>query len=139
MLATHPYQSAADMPPETPDPGGRYAKHYLTHLPMVRAVMERHGDGAKRIWFTEFGWSSHGNSADEPPPTRGVSEQVQADYLVRTLTFVQERYPYVEVAFWYNDRNRTGGASQHVRNYGLLGSDLSPKPAYAAVKTYLGG
>jgi hypothetical protein len=58
VLSTHPYQGVADAPPEHPDDGDRW---WFTHLPAVRNVMIANGDGAKPVWFTEFGWSNHTN------------------------------------------------------------------------------
>jgi hypothetical protein len=135
VMATHPYQGQHDDPPETPDTDGDNI-WLLTHVEAVHELMGRWGDGAKPIWFTEFGWSAHPNQGDEAPWEVGVTRQQQADYLIRTLRLVAERYPYVTNVFWYNERNRDSDNVQ-VNNYGLLRRDLSPKPAYRALKRFL--
>lgn len=134
VLATHPYLAPSDAPPETPDDGQIWT---LAHVEAVRSLMVANGDSSIPIWFTEFGWSSHA-SPDEPPWRRGVSPNLQADYLVRTLRFVGSRYPYVDKVFWYDDRDRTD-ADIHNNNFGLLTVDLQPKPSYHALSTYLLG
>jgi hypothetical protein len=98
--------------------------------------MVANGDGAKPIWFTEFGWSSHANPSGVQNWNRGVTQQQQADFLVRTLTYVAQNFPYVTNVFWYEERNSASGNVQ-LDNYGLLNRDLSPKPAYDALKAFL--
>ncbi len=135
ILATHPYLAPSDLGPEVPDTKGTNI-YLLTHVAKVRELMLANGDGAKQIWFTEFGWSSHPNSGTEANWNRGVSEQEQGDYLVRTIDFVAANYPYVTNVFWYNDRDR-GTSTAQIDNYGLLRHDLTPKPAYHALRQRL--
>ena len=134
-MATHPYQAVADLAPETPDDGTIY---HFTHLAAVHELMKRNGDGDKPIWATEFGWSSHPNTGGERNWERGVTEQQQADYLVRALELARKTMPYVTHMFWYTDRDYRAGSIQN-SNYGLLRNDWSAKPAYTAVKEYLTG
>ena len=143
-MSTHPYMGVADQAPETPDDGTKWT---LTHVSAVRRLMDANGDAGKKVWFTEFGWSSHANTGLDLSCgcnnwTRGVSEATQGDYLVRTLKLIQAHYPYVTHAFWYADRNRvqpTDGdwGDLHNANYGLLYQDLTPKPVYTKVKAHL--
>jgi hypothetical protein len=87
----------------------------------------------KPIWFTEFGWSTTSKQC-------GVSEATQADYLRRAFEYI-EQDPYVEVATWYNFRNNffNADADEVEAQYGLLRTDFSEKPAYAAFKAYANG
>jgi hypothetical protein len=135
VMATHPYQGIADAAPEVPDDGTKYN---LSHVGAVHALMTANGDGAKQIWFTEFGWSSHTNAPGVQNWNRGVTPAQQADFLVRTIKFVGANYPYVTNIFWYNERNLASGSAQ-LDNYGLLDRSLAPKPAYNALKAYLVG
>jgi len=134
VMATHPYQGNA--PPEAPDDGGEW--WLLAHVPAIHQVMARWGDGRLPIWFTELGWSAHANQPGLPFWQLGVTEEEQADYLVRGMNLIDSRYPYVEKAFWYKDAARPGENKLH-SGYGLLGSDLSARPAYWALKTLLLG
>ena len=140
VMATHPYSSPSDLPPEI-DNGTIWT---ISAVERVHELMEENGDGDKPIWFTEFGWSSHANRGNEAPWELGVTKDQQADYLVRSAEFIACRYPYVEQIFWYSERNLGAppGASPgeiQLGNFGLMENDLSPKPAYDAVSDLLSG
>lgn len=133
VMAVHPYQGRANSPPEARDDGTRGT---MRHVAAVRRTMVRHGDGDKRIWFTEFGWSTHANARSTPSWRLGVTPTLQASYLVRTLQMLRRDYPYVTNAFWYNERRKATG-DVHQDGYGLLTRDAQPRPAYTSVKSYL--
>ncbi len=133
VLSTHPYQGQADAAPDTADDGSIWN---LRHVQAVHDLMVARGDGAKPVWFTELGWSTHANTGAEQPWQRGVSDQTQADYVVRTVQVVAADYPYVKAVYFYNERDRTDADVQN-DNYGLLHSDLTVKPSYTALKAYL--
>lgn len=136
VMATHPYQGVADLPPEAVGNGESW--WLLTDVAAVRQLMVRRGDGRKPIWFTEFGWSVHDNDAGTAPWRRGVSAETQAAYLVRAITLIRARFPYVTRAFWYKDV-AVADEDAHEAGYGLLHVDLSPRPAYTALKRLLAG
>jgi len=131
VLATHPYMGIADAAPGLADDGTMWT---LTHVQVVHDLMAARGDGGKNIWFTEFGWSTHANTASTPAWDKGVTEATQASYLSQTVSLVRSTYPYVERMYWYNDRDLNDGGIQ-VQNYGLLHRDLTPKPAMKALAT----
>ncbi|HYU57373.1 MAG TPA: cellulase family glycosylhydrolase [Actinomycetota bacterium] len=138
VMAVQPYSIPSCRAPEVDD-GSIYV---LPAVSRVRALMERVGDGALPIWFTEFGWSSHANPPLAPDYRLGVPEQAQGDYLVRTLVLLRERYPYVEAAFWYRDRDavidgQDPTEAAHLGGFGLLRRDLAAKPAYRTLRAYL--
>ena len=81
----------------------------------IRAIMEKYGDGAKKIVLLEFGWTSdpvnaaykwHGRDA-------GIDESVKADYLKRAYQYAAANWPWVGLmslitmpnADWLNDGN----------------------------------
>ncbi|MDP9342250.1 MAG: cellulase family glycosylhydrolase [Actinomycetota bacterium] len=136
VLATHPYQGQADLPPETPDTDGTDI-WLMSHVAAVHALMEKMRDGAKPIWFTEFGWSAHPNSGTEQPWNLGVTAAQQADYLTRAIAYVGQNFPYVKNVFWYNDRDTDEGSPQQ-DNFGLLTHSLDTTTAYTALQGYLG-
>jgi hypothetical protein len=128
VMATHPYPSPSDTAPEVDETMARTL--------IVHELMKANGDGDKPVWFTEFGWSSHANHGGERAWERGVSEEQQANYLVRTAKLAQTHFPYVREMFWYNERNRADSNAVE-NNFGLLTRDLAEKPVYTALKTFL--
>ena len=138
VLATHPYSVPLNEPPEMDD--GTMAG--LPSVDAVKRLMEKYGDGGKPIWFTEFGWSTHDNDGDESKWQLGVTPEQQADYIVRALRYIACERPYVEKAFIYVERDRPLPAkpdphSEHVSNFGLLDTELNPKPSYTALAELL--
>jgi polysaccharide biosynthesis protein PslG len=131
VLATHAYQAPSDAGPKVDD-GSKYE---IARIAGVRKLMVQHGDGHLKIWFTEFGWSTSANNAATALWYRGVSEQKQAQYLVRMLNLVRDHYPYVSRVFWYDERDRTGSDPWN-DHFGLLHTNLSPKPAYSALRNW---
>ena len=124
-IGTHPYQGLADADPALADRGSKYT---LMHANAVRRLMVARGDGRKSVWFTEFGWSTHANTARTANWNRGVSESVQSAYLVSTARIVGNRMPWVQRMYWYCDRDTTTGNVQY-DHYGLFHANLTPKLA----------
>jgi polysaccharide biosynthesis protein PslG len=134
-MATHPYMSEADLPPDTSGDG---TKGFFRHLTAVHDLMVEQGDGDLPIWATEFGWRARENTGDERPWQRGVTEEEQAEYLLLSIELVQQEMPWVTHMFWYRDRDQHDG-SANTDGYGLLDADLRPKPAFRALESYLTG
>jgi hypothetical protein len=132
-ISTHPYMGPSNAPPEQVDNGRIWR---IDHVRVVHDLMVARGDGDKPIWFTEFGWSSHENQADTKPWDLGVTETVQAEYLVRGMTHIARNYPYVTHVFWYSDQDTDTGEAQD-DNRGLIRRDFSAKPAFDAMKALL--
>ncbi len=63
----------------------------------------------------------------------GVSEEAQALYLPRTYLIAYS--VGVEKVFWYNLYAREKRSAEREDHFGIIHSDLSPKPAYIALKT----
>ncbi len=137
-LGIHPYIGVADQPVTACE--SKYREYYPCNIPNLISLMQAHGDGAKKIWATEYGWSSHDESAyTAPVPNwkRGVTEAEQADNLLAMQNLLGS-YPQVEASFWYNDWNKATGDQQE-DNWGLLQRDFTPKPAYFAMKCAVSG
>ena len=132
VAAVHPYTGAVDptlcwRQPET----GELATDAFCAVEQARATMVANGDARKRIWLTEFGWSTyHG--------PHGVSEARQATLLRKALVKI-DSYPFVERAFYYGFRNvhwLRDDRSDIEANFGLLRTDFSSKPALAAYRSH---
>jgi polysaccharide biosynthesis protein PslG len=129
-MATHPYMGPSDAAPETPDNGSIYT---MAHAAAVHQLMVDNGDGNKPIWFTEYGWSTHANTAEMRNWELGVSRAVQADYLVRSLAYMRDHLPYVSHTFWYEADDRQTGTTRNIDNYGLMDDQLRPKASLTAL------
>jgi hypothetical protein len=113
----------------------------VSRLVLVREVMERHGDAAKAIWISEFGYVT--DSPFVPLAKRStwgvpVSEQQKAEYLVGQLERARREWPWVGVMnVWFL---RWGGEAPNpadpTPNFALIDRDFRPLPAYDTIKAY---
>lgn len=129
-LSVHPYNEWRD-PDDTWKPQWRKYT-FATGVPAMHAVMRDHGDGAKKLWLTEFGFSTCGEGSNWC-----VSERRQAQYTKDSFKIVGE-WDFVEAAIVYNLRNKGSDPSGREDQFGLVERDFTPKPAYAAFKRALG-
>lgn len=132
-LGVHPYVGMADAAPHACDPHNK--KYYPCHIDELVSLMRQYGDGDKKIWATEYGWSAHDNSTygrSPDPWKRGVTRAQQAEYLLGMQEYLA-KWPQVEASFWYTDVDTAVGDAQE-DNYGLLDRNLNPKPAYHALR-----
>lgn len=137
-LGIHPYIGVADQPVTACDT--KYREYYPCNIPNLISLMQANGDGGKKIWATEYGWSSHDESSySSPVPNwkRGVTQAEQATNLLAMQSLLGS-YPQIEASFWYNDWNKAT-SDQHENNWGLLNRDFTPKPAYYAMKCVASG
>ncbi len=113
----------------------------VSRLALVREVMERHGDAAKAIWISEFGYVTE--SPAVPPEKRNtwgapVTEQQKAEFLVGQLERARREWPWVGVMnVWFL---RWGGEAPNpadpTANFAIVDRDFRPLPAYDAIKAY---
>ena len=132
VAAVHPYTGRAD-PNACWNQGGTSRKAWdaFCSLEEVRRTMVNNGDSGKKIWLTEFGWSTYQGEW-------GVSEAEQAKYFTEALVKL-ESYPWVEKAFIYGFRNlhwSNNAPTDIEANFGLVRTDYSAKPALRAVTAY---
>ena len=120
MLGVHGAGFAA--PPEL-DPAeaaasSQYGGHRFfafRHVEDVRAIMERYGDGGKKIVLLEFGWTydSVNPSYKWHGADAGIDQFVQADYLKRAYQYADANWPWIGLMSlltmpnvdWLNDGN----------------------------------
>jgi hypothetical protein len=110
---------------------------YFRRIEQLRAVMEKYGDGSKKMWLTEFGWST-ANLAPGYEYGKDNSEANQADYLVRAYALAKTKYPWMGVMFVWNLNFATLPdlpASDEKPPFGILNKDWSPRPAYTALQS----
>jgi len=145
VMATHPYQQPAEIAPTTADSPPEIWN--VGHIATIHNIMAAHGDGNKPFWFTEWGYSSHecpntpcNSSSGWPNSTLGVSETQQATDLVQFVQMIHANYPYVKNMYWYEEMDfpdPPGASDGTIQNdhYGLLDSNLNPKPDYSALSS----
>ncbi|HZO89573.1 MAG TPA: sugar-binding protein [Chthonomonadaceae bacterium] len=92
-----------------------------------RQVLLAHGDGRKKFWLTEWGWSTY------PGEPGGIVEGQQARLLRASFAGMRER-PFIEQASYHtlNDWRTQESDPLSLVSMGLCTRDLTPKPSYAA-------
>jgi hypothetical protein len=87
----------------------------------LAATMAANGDGAKKIWATEFGQATGGSYP--------VSEQDQAKLVTDGLTTWYSK-PYAGPLFWYSARDSGISVTDREQHFGVLRNDGTRKPSY---------
>ncbi len=100
-----------------------------------RAVLDKHGDGAKPIWITEIGCPGVPDPAASPAWWMGRNplEAEQAEWVTR-LYGEPLGWPGVEKIFWAFFRDTPDHFHVGTDFFGLVRSDFSEKPSFAAYR-----
>lgn len=105
----------------------------------VHKVMSRYGDGAKKVWVTEYGAPTGGGKtiATKPNSTQvsgtPVTEDVQKIILNAAIDQLKGR-EWLGPFFWYSYRDLGKDPNDRESFFGLLRHDGSKKPAFDAYK-----
>ncbi len=130
-VSVHPYCEPAS--PLYPNRG--IGGQSFWELPQLRQVMVSNGDEAKRIWITEFGYTSPGGSF-AVGDGKTVTEQNQALYLSQALELTTT-WSWVS-RFYVYEWSDSGGQWAY---YGLIRNNYNPpyqtKPSYDAVAQFI--
>jgi len=106
---------------------------YFRRIEELHGVMAHWGDAAKKLWVTEFGWST-ANGARGYEYGRDNSEADQARYMVRAYERARE-YGWVDGMFvWNLNFQQIVPATDEKWAFGILRADGSPRPAFTALK-----
>jgi len=106
-LGVHPY--SWPLLPASDDPDSAWSQMYRT-TPSIRSIMVANGDGAKKIWITEFG----------APSRLGFAAQSEA---ITQALAAADNMSWIGAIYIYTWRDTNN-------SFGLQTSDGSPKPAY---------
>ena len=97
-------------------------------------IMQKYGDGRKKIWPTEFGWAtnwigdpSYGYAADN---TRAE----QAEWTVRAYQLMKQ-WGFVGVAFLWNLNFEVVAPGTEKAQWAIINGDWSPTQTYNALRT----
>ncbi len=126
----HPYSE--DRSPLHPGVPGWMKLSFARGVPEVRKTLVRHGE-KKPIWLTEFGWSTCSVRNTREAWANCVDPSTQATYLQQAFRQMQS-WSYVPVGVTFNLEDTSDDRGDRVDNYGLLRTDGSPKPAFAALR-----
>jgi hypothetical protein len=120
------------------DADGRIDQFSFLGYREVHNVMAAHGDGAKPIWMTEFGWNVATGTCVSGmwagKKNAGVSEQNQALFLRQALHCVAAD-PYVPVMVWFDMRD-VGTHDTSEERFGLLRFNGTERPAWKALADF---
>jgi hypothetical protein len=144
-IGAHPY-GFANPPDESWQDAEHVASSHNEHssfffydtLEDYHAIMLEYGDADRQIWVTEFGWPSVENMGEMDTMGweygREVSEEQQAEYIVRAYRMGEER-PWVGRMFLWNlNIAPIWGEGNPTSAYSLLRPDESYRPAYIALR-----
>ncbi|AZD24562.1 MULTISPECIES: beta-xylosidase [Pseudomonas] len=123
VAAYHPYSET----PETDEPG---KNEVLLRGKQLNDML--HGAGLKRVWATEWGWSSY---AGPKEMQRLIGVDGQADYTLRRLALMSDQD--YERIFLFALSDLDSRASARDQHYGLLDLNGEPKPVYKALARFL--
>lgn len=119
-IAAHPYNF-----PSFPMDRFQRTTGGFSELPALHGVMEKHGDGSKKIWITEFG-------APTGLGPHAVSERDQAATFLRARQQVG-RWNWAGPLIYYELVDGGTDPMDIEQNFGVLRHDYSPKLAAVAL------
>jgi len=98
-------------------------------------IMQRNGDGHKKIWITEIGCPGvkMGLKVDNWWMGKNPSETQQAKWLKEVYTELLKSAP-VEKIFWAFFRDTKDHWNSGVDYFGMIRWDYSPKPSFKAYR-----
>ncbi|MEO9324224.1 cellulase family glycosylhydrolase [Nocardioides sp. C4-1] len=121
-VSVHPYSYPAL-------PGSTESWNTFFRMRAMYDVMRRAGDGRKKIWMTEYG-------APTGASDRSVPGDLQAQMITQAITLAR-RLPFTGPIYLYALRDLSNEPADIESNFGLIGHDGQPKPAYFALRSML--
>jgi hypothetical protein len=147
MLGVHGsgFKAAPEMAPEAvgEDPKYNHGEKGLgriycfRHVEDIRAIMEKYGDGDRRMAILEYGWTSDPRP-DSAYKWHAVTEEEKADYIVRAMRYARGHWrPWMAVMslIFIASPNWTENNEQY--HWAITLPNGSVRPSYLAVKNYL--
>ena len=101
-------------------------------VPAMYDVLVRNGEGHKKLWLTEYGWSTCSDG-----DRWCVSRSEQADFIADSLRIVRG-WDFVAGATIYQLRDAGSGNCRECQ-FGMFERDWTPKPAWKAYKKAVAG
>lgn len=110
----------------------------------LRQTMTVNGDGAKKIWLTEFGAPTAGVGAAATMENHRthdatyVDEELQAQIITKAAELYRD-YDWVGPFIWAAYADPAPPRLQTARSYGIVREDGTKKPAYSALQRAITG
>ena len=98
---------------------------------LLREIMLQYGDGHKQMYITEMGWNDH------PRWTRAVRPSQRIAYTVDSLQYVEDHWPYVEMAAIWVFR-LPAPARSYMDYFTLVTPEFVKKPIYEELQAFSG-
>lgn len=142
VIGVHAY--GAGNPPDTYWPSNPSSnpewstapEFYFRHVEEYRRILVTSGATEKPVWITEAGWPVANNSGHYGFGTY-VTEDLQAQYVVRGLEIIRTEWDWVDQVFLWNlNAAPYAGADSVFGGFSHTRQDGSPRPVYGAVKDY---
>jgi hypothetical protein len=124
-LGVHPYSS---VDPDDP-------RSWMMELEQLHQRLGQLGRPDLPLWVTEYGTPTTKVASGYGPAT---SDAQQANRL-RLAYALASRFDWIENLTWYQYRDADTGTSDPEDNFGLIHTDLTPKPAYTAFREVVAG
>jgi hypothetical protein len=140
-LSAHPsgFSNPPNCTPATPQCSlsGGFSNHdsffAFTRVSEYRALMTQQNETGKKIWFTEFGYCSN----PTPPPgfeyCAFIDERTQANFLVQAFQMARALDYVAGMMQWNLNFQVAVPQSDEKWGFGIIRSNLSARPAYAAL------
>ncbi|MFP3895502.1 MAG: hypothetical protein ACLFV5_01515 [Anaerolineales bacterium] len=125
--------------PTTPNFKGHPSFFFRNTMEDYRNIMNRYGDGHKRIWPTEFGWASVDGLGVEPVQGYGYAEDnteaEQAQYIVQAYEMGRSWDWLVGPMFLWNlNYAPVDGVHDEKAAFGIVYENWEPRPAFYAIR-----
>jgi O-antigen ligase len=105
----------------------------FSRLILLREVMVKHGDAAKAIWASHWGWNALPSDWKGVPSLWGqTDEAMQATYTVAALERARAEWPWVGAMILEHFQPDAAPDDPHW-GFALVGQDDAPRPVYDAV------
>ena len=124
--------------------GGGWSNHpsfFFDRYKELYNLMAARGHGTKTVWFTEFGWATTDGPGAPASPATGYeyaacnTESNQSTFFTRAFEKVRAESPYVtHMIIWNLNFQQVVPNTDEKWAFGVLRSDLSPRPAYTAIQ-----
>ena len=118
-VADHPYNGGHSLAPTWAE---------LEDMTTIHNLMVAHGDGAKRVWATEVGFSNAAGQYTE------AGAAIELTNLVNRLKALAAAGVAQPIVCYYSLRDRPQ-ASDYESHFGIIRADLSHKPIYATYQS----